>query len=83
MKNFRAVFTTNRSEKVGQNQFKFIISAPVELRVEIDKNNQIYDIQPRTFMDVDLFSKYHGRTADWLGDLVEEIKDLQGEKVNG
>lgn len=83
MKNFKAVITTNKDAKVGQNQRKLIVNLPFELRVEIDKNNQICDIQPRSFMDVDLFSKYHGRTSDWCEDLVKEIEDLQEEEING
>ena len=73
MKNFKAVITTNKDEKVGQNQHIFIVNLPFELRMEIDKNNQICDVRPRSFMGVDLFSKYHGRTSDWCEDLVEEI----------
>ena len=83
MKNFKAVITTNKDEKVGQNQRKLVVNLPFELRVEINKNNQICDIQPRSFMGVDLFSKYHGRTSDWCEDLVEEIEDLQEEEING
>ena len=83
MKNFKAVITTNKDVKVGQNQRKLVVNLPFELRVEIDKNNQICDIQPRSFMSVDLFSKYHGRTSDWCEDLAEEIEDLQEEEING
>ena len=83
MKNFKAIITTNKDEKVGQNQRKLVVILPFELKVEIDKNNQICDLQPRTFMNVDLFSKYHGRTSDWCEDLVQEIEYLQEEKING
>ena len=41
MKNFKAIITTNKDEKVGQNQRKLVVNLPFELRVEIDKNNQI------------------------------------------
>ena len=83
MKNFKAVITTNKDAKVGQNQRKLVVNLPFELRVEIDKNNQICDIQPRSLMGVDLFSKYYGRTSDWCEDLVKEIEDLQEEEING
>lgn len=83
MKNFKAIITTNKDSKVGQNQQKAIVNLPFDLEVEIDKNNQIHDIQPRTFLGVDLFSKYHGRTMDWCLDLVEEMRGLYEEKING
>lgn len=83
MKNFKAVITTNKETKVGQNQQKLVVNLPFELEVEIDKNNQIHDIQPREFAGVDLFSKYHGRTMNWCYELVEEMKDLYNEQNNG
>lgn len=83
MKNFKAVITTDKDAKVGQNQQKLVVNLPFELEVEIDKNNQIHDIQPRVFAGVDLFSKYHGRTMDWCSDLVQEMRDLYNEQNNG
>ena len=83
LKNFKAIITTNKDAKVGQNQQKVVVNLPFELKITIDKNNQIHDIQPRTFFGIDLFSKYHGRTMDWYSDLVEEIKELHKEKING
>lgn len=83
LKNFKAIITTNKDAQVGQNQQKAIVNLPFELEITIDKNNQIHDIQPRTFLGVDLFSKYHGRTMDWCSDLVEEIRGLQEKKING
>lgn len=83
LKNFKAIITTNKDAQVGQNQQKAVVNLPFELEITIDKNNQIHDIQPRTFLGVDLFSKYHGRTMDWCSDLVEEMRVLHEEKING
>ena len=83
LKNFKAIITTNKDAKVGQNQQKVVVNLPFELEVTINKNNQIHDIQPRTFFGIDLFSKYHGRTMDWCSDLVEEMRGLYNEKING
>lgn len=83
LKNFKAIITTNKDAQVGQNQQKAVVNLPFELEITIDKNNQIHDIQPRTFLGVDLFSKYHGRTMDWCSDLVEEMRRLHEEKING
>lgn len=83
MKNFKAIITTNTEAQVGKNQQKAVVNLPFELEVTIDKNNQIHDIQPRTFCSVDLFSKYHGRTMDWCADLVEEMRELREERING
>ena len=83
MKNFKAIITTNKEAQVGKNQQKVLVNLPFELEVTIDKNNQIHDIQPRTFRGVDLFSKYHGRTVDWCADLAEEMLELYKEQVNG
>lgn len=83
LKNFKAIITTNKDAQVGQNQQKAVVNLPFELEITIDKNNQIHDIHPRTFLGVDLFSKYHGRTIDWCSDLVEEMRGLHEEKING
>lgn len=83
MKNFKAIITTNKEAQVGKNQQKAVVNLPFELEVTIDKNNQIHDIQPRAFRGVDLFSKYHGRTMDWCADLVEEMRELREERING
>ena len=83
LKNFKAIITTNKDAQVGQNQQKAVVNLPFELEITIDKNNQIHDIQPRTFLGVDLFSKYHGRTMNWCLDLVEEMRGLHEEKING
>ena len=83
LKNFKAIITTNKDAQVGQNQQKAVVNLPFELEITIDKNNQIHDIQPRTFLGADLFSKYHGRTMDWCSDLVEEMRGLHEEKING
>lgn len=83
MKNFKAIITTDNTKKVtGRNQELLLIKLPFELAIEIDKNNQIHDVQPRKFADVDIFSKYHGRTADWYRELIEEMCDLY-DKNNG
>ena len=83
LKNFKAVITTNKDAQVGQNQQKAVVNLPFELEITIDKNNQIHDIQPRTFFGVDLFSKYHGRTMDWCSDLVREMRELNESNING
>lgn len=83
LKNFKAIITTNKDAWVGQNQSKAVVELPFELEITIDKNNQIHDIQPRTFCGVDLFSKYHGRTMDQCSDLVVEMRELYKEKING
>ena len=83
LKNFKAIITTNEDTKVGQNQQRLVVSLTFKLEITIDKNNQIHDIQPRTFRSVDLFSKYHGRTMDWCSDLVEEMRSLYNAEING
>lgn len=83
MKNFKAIILTNKDAQVGQHQQKLVINLPFELEVTIDKNNQIHDIQPRSFFGVDLFSKYHGRTTNWCSNLVQEMQNLYKEQING
>lgn len=83
LKNFKAIITTNKDAQVGQNQQKAVVDLPFKLEITIDKNNQIHDIQPRTFLGVDLFSKYHGRTMDWCSDLVREMRELNESNING
>ena len=83
LKNFKAIITTNKDAQVGQNQQKAVVNLPFELEITIDKNNQIHDIQPRTFFGIDLFSKYHGRTIDWCSDLVEEMRNIYKSEING
>lgn len=83
LKNFKAIITTNKDAQAGWNQQKAVVNLPFTLEITIDKNNQIHDIQPRTFFGVDLFSKYHGRTMDWCSDLVEEMRGLYEENING
>ena len=83
LKNFKAIITTNKDAQVGQNQQKAVVNLPFELEITIDKNNQIHNIQPRTFLGVDLFSKYHGRTMDWCSDLVREMRELNESNING
>ena len=83
LKNFKAIITTNKDAQVGQNQQKAVVNLPFELEITIDKNNQIHDIQPRTILGVDLFSKYHGRTMNWTASLVQDMRDLYEEAING
>lgn len=83
MKNFKAIILTNQDAQVGQHQQKLVVNLPFELEITIDKNNQIHDIQPRSFCGVDLFSKYHGRTMNWCSNLVQEMQNLYKEQVNG
>ena len=73
MKTFKAVFTTNQNEQVSRNQKINYLDLPFELRVQIDKNNQIYDVTPHNLYGIDLLSKYRGRTADWVNDLIYEL----------
>lgn len=82
-KNFKAIITTNTDTLVGWHQQKAVVNLPFALEITIDKNNQIHDIQPRTFFGVDLFSKYHGRTMDRCSDLVSEMHELYEENING
>ena len=83
MKNFKAIITTNKEAKVGQNQQKLIVNLPFSLEVEINKNDQIHNIQPRSFKDVDLFSKYHGRPRLLaFEELVIEMCSLYTEEDN-
>lgn len=83
MKNFKAIILTNKDAQVGQHQQTLVVNLPFELEITIDKNNQIHDIQPRSFCGVDLFSKYHGRTMNWCSNLVQEMQNLYKEQVNG
>lgn len=77
MKNFKAIITTNKNEKVGRNQQKIVVDAPFNLKVEIDSNNQIADVQPHIFKGVDLLSKYHGRPYPLaINELANEMYDL-------
>ena len=73
----------NGVQKLYKEHPEAVVNLPFELEITIDKNNQIHDIQPRTFRGVDLFSKYHGRTMDWCSDLVEEMRELHEEEING
>ena len=84
MKNFKALITTDANEQIGLEQKKVIIKQfPFYMRIQIDKNNQICDVQPRTFMGEDLFSKYHGRMRDWSFDLVQDMKNLYKTACDG
>lgn len=83
LKNFKAIITTNRDVQAGWNQKRAVVELPFTLEITIDKNNQIHDIQPRTFFGVDLFSKYHGRTLNWCSDLIKEMNELYEENING
>lgn len=83
LKNFKAIITTNKDAWAGWNQQKAVVNLPFTLEITIDKNNQIHDIQPRTFFGVDLFSKYHGRTLNWCSDLIKEMHELYEENING
>lgn len=72
----KSIYTTNKDLQVGHNQVKVIIASPVDITISTDKNMQICDMQPRVLSGIDLFSKYHGRTEDYVYDLVKEINDL-------
>lgn len=84
MKNFKAVITTNKDAQVGQHQQKVVVNLPFSLEIEIDKNDQISNIYPRTFKGVDLFSKYHGRPSLLaVAELAKEMSNLNTEEVDG
>ena len=74
MQKFKTIITTKPELETSDSVLK--LKEPFDLRVVINKNNQIHDIQPRTYMGVDLFSKYHGREYDYVNNLVFEMVDL-------
>lgn len=74
MKKFKTIITTKPELETSDSVLT--LNEPFDLRVVINKNNQIHDIQPRTYMGVDLFSKYHGREYDYVNNLVFEMVDL-------
>ena len=74
MQKFKTIITTKPELETSDSVLK--LNVPFDLRVVINKNNQIHDIQPRTYMGVDLFSKYHGREYDYVNNLVFEMVDL-------
>lgn len=74
MKKFKTIITTKPELETSDSVLT--LNEPFDLRVVINKNNQIHDIQPRTYMGVDLFSKYHGREYNYVNDLVFEMVDL-------
>lgn len=72
----KIIYTTDKDLQVGHNQGKVIIASSVDITIYTDKNKQICDMQPHVLSGIDLFSKYHGRTEDYVYDLVKEINDL-------
>ena len=74
MQKFKTIITTKPELETSDSVLK--LNEPFDLRVVINKNNQIHDIQPRTYMGVDLFSKYHGREYDYVNNLIFEMVDL-------
>ena len=74
MQKFKTIITTKPELETSDSVLK--LNEPFDLRVVINKNNQIHDIQPRTYMGVDLFSKYHGREYNYVKDLIFEMVDL-------
>lgn len=74
MQKFKTIITTKPELETSESVLK--LNEPFDLRVVINKNNQIHDIQPRTYMGVDIFSKYHGREYDYVNDLIFEMIDL-------
>lgn len=86
MKNFKAFITTNKEiqiNQVGRRQQLVFVNLPFTLEVQIDKNKQIHDIQPREFAGMDLFSKYHGRPMECSVNLIQEMQNLYDEQNNG
>lgn len=54
--------------------------APYELEIWTDKNDQIHDIQPRTYKGVDIFSKYHNTPYKLtLSNIMEDMYQLYME----
>ena len=74
MQKFKTIITTKPELETSDSVLK--LNEPFDLRVVINKNNQIHDIQPRTYMGIDLFSKYHGREYDYVNDLIFEMVNL-------
>lgn len=79
MKKFKLIITNDESLRTSSKQNKVIKNFPIRTKVfiSIDKNNQIHDIMPRNMYGIDLFSKYHGRTSDWVVCLIDQIKDIE------
>jgi hypothetical protein len=78
-KDFRRIISSTYVDKKkwGNTPVVDLEGAKVKIIVRIDKNNQICDIQPREFGGVNLFSKYQGRTASWVNELVAEAEALK------
>ena len=74
MQKFKTIITTKPELETSDSVLT--LNEPFDLRVVINKNNQIHDMQPRTYTGVDLFSKYHGREYDYVNNLVFEMVDL-------
>lgn len=80
-KNFKRIYSSISVNKKRFGQYLPIIDldTKVKITVQIDKNNQICEIIPRTFGEKNLFDKYRGRTASWVNELVAEVEALEPE----
>lgn len=80
-KNFKRIYSSIGVNKKRFGQYLPIIDldTKVKITVQIDKNNQICEIIPRTFGEKNLFDKYRGRTASWVNELVTEAEALEPE----
>ena len=80
-KNFKRIYSSTGVNKkmFGQSLPVIDLETRVRITVQIDKNNQICEIFPRTFGSKNLFDKYKGRTASWVNELVAEAETLEPE----
>lgn len=79
-KNFKRIYSSGVNKKMfGQSLPVIDLETRVRITVQIDKNNQICEIFPRTFGSKNLFDKYKGRTASWVNELVAEAEALEPE----
>ena len=80
-KNFKRIYSSTGVNKkmFGQSLPVIDLETRVRITVQIDKNNQICEIFPRTFGSKNLFDKYKGRTASWVNELVAEAEALEPE----
>jgi hypothetical protein len=78
-KDFRRIISSTYVDKKkwGNTPVVDLEGVKVKIIIRIDKNNQICDVQPRELRGVNLFSKYQGRTASWVNELVAEAEALK------
>jgi hypothetical protein len=78
-KNFKRIISSVGVNKKSFGQYLPVveIDSKVRITIQIDKNNQICEIVPRTFGSKNLFDKYKGRTASWVTELIAEAEALE------